>query len=319
MTLPEPGPELAGRLVAAERGWQPISIRRFTTGSGHYVYEAVSETEALVVRFELPERTAALAAGSALMRRLAGLGVLLPRLLGTGSVDGFPYQLMDRLPGTDLGHVIGTLDDGQLAAIAGHVARAQQDTARLGTGNRFGYAVTTEAAPHETWFGVLDAHLERSRQRMSAAGLFDLAVLDPVASRLAAMRPALEPQPATPFLHDTTTKNVLIDAGRFAGIVDVDDLCWGDPRWAPALTLAVLKGYGGPQRYVGHWMTAADHAEDDTFGLYVALFLLDLMAEHGHVFNGNQSASTPEARAGLQRALNEALQAFQPSTVAAAR
>ncbi|MNG36484.1 hypothetical protein D3C84_1235240 [compost metagenome] len=54
-------------------------------------------------------------------------------------------------------------------------------------------------------------------------------------------------------------------------------------------------------------MRAAGHADDESFRLYVALFLLDLMAEHGHVFNGNQSASTPEARAGLLRALDEVL------------
>lgn len=305
LTLSTPSPEVASRVVAAERGWHPVSIRRFTTGSGHYVYEAMGETEAVVVRLGLPEQAEALAEGSALMRQLAGLGVPLPQLFATGSGGGFPFQLMERLPGTDLGHIIGTLDDRQLAAIAGHVAGAQQATARLGAGTRFGYAVASAEAPHDTWFGVLEAHLERSRQRMRKAGLFDLSVLDPVALRLEDMRPALARQPAIPFLHDTTTKNVLIEAGRFTGIVDTDDLCWGDPRWAPALTVAVLKGYGGPQSYVRHWMQVAGHADDDTFGLYVALFLLDLMAEHGQVFNGNETPSTPEARAGLLRALAE--------------
>ncbi len=305
LTLSEPSPELASRIVAERLGWRPASIRRFTTGSAHYVYDATGENGAVVVRLGMPDDAEALAQGSALIERLAALGVPLPRLHATGSSGGFPYQLMERLPGTDLRYVIETLDDGQMAAIAGHVARAQQATARLGPGTRYGYAAVSAEAPYATWFGVLEAHLDRSRQRMSKAGLFDLVVLGPVAGQLAAARPVLEQQPAAPFLHDTTTKNVLIEAGRFTGIVDVDDLCWGDPRWAPALTLAVLKGYGGPQSYVGHWMTAAGHAADDTFRLYVALFLLDLMAEHGQVFNGNETASTPEARAGLLKALAE--------------
>jgi aminoglycoside phosphotransferase (APT) family kinase protein len=303
--LSSPSAELAGRIVAARLDWRPDSIRRFTTGSAHYVYEAMGQTGAVVVRLGTPDTAEALARGSALMGQLTDLGVPLPRLLATGSEDGFPYQLMERLAGTDLRYVVDTLDDAQLAAIAGHVARAQQATAQLGPGTRFGYTIGSAEGPHETWFRVLEADLERSRQRMTKAGLFDLAVLDPVAERLVAARPVLERQPAVPFLHDTTTKNVLIHAGRFTGIVDVDDLCWGDPRWAPALTLAVLKGYGGPQSYVGHWMAAAGHAEDETFGLYVALFLLDLMAEHGQVFNGNETASTPEARAGLLRALGD--------------
>jgi hypothetical protein len=35
----------------------------------------------------------------------------------------------------------------------------------------------------------------------------------------------------------------------------------------------------------------------------VALFVLDLMAEHGQVFNGNETQSTPESRQGLLDAL----------------
>jgi aminoglycoside phosphotransferase (APT) family kinase protein len=230
--------------------------------------------------------------------------VRLPAHLGEGQIEGFPYVLMERLPGTDLGHVIRTLSDGHLRAIAAQVAQAQEIAAGLETAGRYGYAPSAAEAPFEQWPDVLQQHFDRSQSRVLAAGLFDPAVLEPVAQRLQALRPALVAQPATPFLHDTTTKNVIVDAdGRFSGIVDVDDLCFGDPRYTPALTLAVLKGYGGPQSYVAHWMEAAGHADDAAFGLYVALFLIDLMAEHGQVFNGNETASTPEARAGLLRAL----------------
>jgi len=54
-------------------------------------------------------------------------------------------------------------------------------------------------------------------------------------------------------------------------------------------------------------MAAAGHAADDAFRLYVALFLLDLMAEHGQVFNGNETPSRPEARAHLLAMLERVL------------
>ena len=128
------------------------------------------------------------------------------------------------------------------------------------------------------------------------------ALLDARADRLDAV-------PATPFLHDTTTKNVIVTAqGKFSGIVDVDDLCFGDPRYAAALTLAVLQAYGGPTRYVDYWLDAVHHRDDDLFRLYVALFLLDLMGEHGQVFNGNQRPSQPQARTGLLAAFEASLQ-----------
>jgi hypothetical protein len=47
--------------------------------------------------------------------------------------------------------------------------------------------------------------------------------------------------------------------------------------------------------------------DDRLFRLYVTLFLLDLMAEHGQTFNGNERPSSPRARGRLQHAFNESL------------
>ena len=59
-------------------------------------------------------------------------------------------------------------------------------------------------------------------------------------------RGELDSQPPIPFLHDTTTKNVIVTPeGAFSGIVDVDDLCFGDPRYVVALTLPSLTAAAG--------------------------------------------------------------------------
>jgi hypothetical protein len=68
--------------------------------------------------------------------------------------------------------------------------------------------------------------------------------------------------------------------------VDVDDLCFGDPRYPAALTMAVLMAQGGPVAYVKAWLRHAAQTDDPVFWLYVSAFLLDLMSEHGHRFNG---------------------------------
>jgi aminoglycoside phosphotransferase (APT) family kinase protein len=95
-------------------------------------------------------------------------------------------------------------------------------------------------------------------------------------------------------------KNVIIAPdGTLSGIVDVDDLCYGDPRWVIALTLASLIASGGPQIYTDSWLQRAGLVDDPLFRLYVALFLFDFMSEHGQIFNGNPRESSPEARARL--------------------
>jgi aminoglycoside phosphotransferase (APT) family kinase protein len=298
--------DLAARAVCERLGWSPQSIQRFATGAAHYVFEVSSpELAPVVARLGQPDRAPGLAEGTHLMAQLRQLGVPLPKVLAEGSIDGFPYVLMQRFPGTDLGNVVSELTDPQLEAIAEHVAAAQAATAQSPTGDRYGYAATPEAARHTCWSEEIDASFARSTQRLTAAALFDPAILAPVGAAIERHRAELDAIPSIPFLHDTTTRNVIVTPwGSFAGIVDVDDLCFGDPRYAPALTLAALTSMSGPRHYVDYWMQAAGHRNDHLFRLYVALFLLDLMSEHGHVFNGNERPSTPEARAILLDALN---------------
>jgi hypothetical protein len=89
----------------------------------------------------------------------------------------------------------------------------------------------------------------------------------------------LDVLPSVPFLHDTTTKNVIVTpGGSFSGIVDVDELCFGDPRYVVALTLASLMASGGPTRYIDAWMNSADYQNDRIFRLYIGLFIVDFMS-----------------------------------------
>lgn len=153
---------------------------------------------------------------------------------------------------------------------------------------------------------MLDANLARSRQRIALTGLFELRLVDIVQSEVTARRGEINKIVPTPFLHDTTTKNIIVTPeGTFSGIVDVDDLCFGDPRYPAALTLAALMAYhSGPLDYISAWLRHARQTDDQVFRLYVSVFLLDLMSEHGQIFNGNERPSTPNTRAALRAAFD---------------
>jgi aminoglycoside phosphotransferase (APT) family kinase protein len=220
----------------------------------------------------------------------------------------FPWLLLERLHGEDLRENIDSLPDDKLDAIARRVAEAQAATHRTPSAGRFGYAVRPADAPYERWSQVLEAHLDRTRERIVTGGYFDLAVVDPVVRYMTALQSELDQIPATPFLHDTTTKNVIVTrAGDFSGIVDVGDLCFGDRRYPAALTLAVLMVDIGRTDYVAAWQRHAGWTDDKLFRLYVALFQLDLMGEHGQIFNGNERPSEPRERAALLDALQATL------------
>lgn len=302
---PVPDETTARAIAAAALGWPDARARRFTTGMAWYVYEVQLEGQMAVVRIGLPAQANSASAIANLWNRLAPLGVPLPQILARGLHDGLPYIVMTRLPGTDLGHVMRRLTPQQLTAIAHSVADAQLATARLGRASRFGFSATPEAAPHASWTAAIAASIERSVKRIAANGLFPESVAGPVLKRLEEHRPTLDKIAATPFLHDTTTKNVLVtEAGAFAGIVDVDDLCFGDPRYAPALTKAALLAFGaGPPSYIDPWMARMGLPTDGVFTFYVAELLLNFMSEHGMSFNGNQTQSDPATREHLHKLL----------------
>jgi aminoglycoside phosphotransferase len=305
-----PNTAIAGDLATAAVGRAPIGVRRFTTGAHHYVFEATfADRPPVVVRIAAEHSRAAMAGGLTLSRRLRPLGVPLPGIIAEGVNHRFSHLIMERLPGTDLRDVICALSEASLEAIATKVAQAQKVTSRTASGARYGYAIEPANAPRESWSQVLLDNLARSRRRIAAAKLFDESVVDVIANMVSSARAELDALPPIPFLHDTTTKNVIVTPeGSFSGIVDVDDLCFGDPRYVIALTLASLLAFGGPTQYVDAWMYAADCRRDGIFRLYVALFLVDFMSEHGQEFNGNVVPSSADCRNKLLRVFAETLQ-----------
>ena len=291
----------ARELAARFAGTEPTSIRRFTTGAGHYVYEAAfAEWAPVVVRITQPRYRVLCESAAALSKALRPLGVPLPELLVDGSSAALPYLLLERLPGTDLWEVLNGLSPQALAGVATRVADAQAVVAAIGTADRYGYAASPERAPLNTWAEVLEANLHRSRGRIKAAGLFDGDALATATQLVGAFRDRLNAVPATPFLHDTTTRNVIVAPdGRFSGIVDVDDLCFGDPRYVIALTHTAVRNQSGPIEYVDRWLYRAGYERDALFWLYVAVFVVDFMSEHGQQFNGNQRPSSEQQRQHL--------------------
>jgi aminoglycoside phosphotransferase len=308
-----PDAELASAIAARVAKRAPESVARFTTGARHYVYEAkFADRPPVVVRIGCRTARAEIAGAIHLSNLLRPRGVPLPAILAEDVESEFPWMVLERLPGIDLGAVIERLSEAQLEQIALTVARAQSRVAETASAGRYGHAVLPTEAPYSAWSEVLSASLGRSRRRIASAGLFDIAFADAVQNALSLVQDEINAIPPTPFLHDTTTRNVIVTAeGAVSGIVDVDDLCFGDPRYPAALTLAVLTAQGGPARYVSAWLQQAGLSDDRLFRVYVALFLLDLMSEHGQVFNGNELPSSPRERATLQSALNQSLALIQ--------
>lgn len=287
--------EAAASEIARQHVCQPpIAVRRFTNGIQHYVYEISFEQHApLVVRMTVPSQRLAMVGAKTLSAALRPLGVPLPEIVACELHDPFPWLILKRLAGTDIGDVLAHLDTEAIDRIARDVAKAQRNTAKLETASRYGYAVHAQDAPHRSWSDVVCQHIARSSKRIASAGLFDPSLVKRIEAFAHLARDEMNSIPAIPFLHDATVKNVIVtDEGQLSGIVDVDDLCFGDPRYSIALTLAASIVRGLPDEYAARLLHHGGHPDDWLFRFYVAVYLLDLMSEHGQDFNGNERKTT---------------------------
>ena len=56
-----------------------------------------------------------------------------------------------------------------------------------------------------------------------------------------------------PFLWDASERNVLVEKGKISGIVDVDEICFGDPLLVIALTSTCLELDSFDTLYTDYW------------------------------------------------------------------
>lgn len=110
--IPAPDERATARIAARVLGVAIVAVERFPTGRQHWVYavRGADGSEA-VIRLNRPDVGAIFAGAAAWNRLLRPLGVPLPALIAHDAAptgDEYPYMLLERLPGRDLGAVYPT-------------------------------------------------------------------------------------------------------------------------------------------------------------------------------------------------------------------
>lgn len=304
----------AALAVRAGLGAEARSIVRFTVGSCFYVYDIVTEHgRRVVARLATAETRDTLAGGVYWHPHLRGVGAPLPALLHAdlAPASGFPYMLLERLPGADLGQVYDQLSPAQRRTLASEIVALQRAVATLPQASGYGFACSYEdASLRASWLDVVQGDLERSRRRIAAVGAVSLAPVARVGERVLAMADYLRAVEPVAFLDDTTTKNVIVHAGALSGVVDTDVVCFGDPLFPLALTRLALLAHDMDVAYADDWrdLLALSLDQRRALALYIAVFAVGFMSELGQRFNRDEPI--PVDRAYLRRLeaiLDEAL------------
>ena len=293
-----PDKHYVAQIVRQVRNESVVTVNRFATGLCHFVYDVVTESgQSFVLRVARPENQALLAGALYWHQLLKPKGVPLPDIIYSdteAAASPFPYMILERLAGEDLGIVYQQLSKDEKKVLADEIAHIQKITGTLPLGKGFGFVGSYNSVFFQNkWIDVLYASLNRSRKRMQAIGAIDSRSVDRVAEKFDKYDDYLSQVKPRCFLDDTTTKNVIVHEGKLSGIVDLDFVCFGDNLFTIALTQMSLLNTGFDLDYIDFWCDAVGVTEEqrNVLQLYTALFCVDFMSELGQIFNKENTQS----------------------------
>lgn len=288
-TSPRPTERDAREVAARYSGHEKFSVSRYPTGLCHYVYEVTPESGPKVVIRMGHEDTREHLKGSIFWDQLLKpLNLPTARILHHDLTAQFPYTILEHLEGKDLGEVVSLLTPGTRRKIAQSVADIQERVAELPRARGFGYAYSySDPRLQSEWRGFLDQQLDRARGWIRDGGLAPESHVDRVARALQEVEGYLKDVEPAPFLHDTTTKNVLVNENGLVGIVDIDDLCFGDRLYVLSLTNMAFLSARLVMDYIDFWGEAwsLTSFELRVMRVYTAINCVGFIGEMGQRFN----------------------------------
>jgi len=148
---------------------------------------------------------------------LSGLGIAVPQVLKRGTLEGFSYLVLRKIPGKDVGYVLGGMSRPEMTQLAEEVVAIERKVNQLPEGSGFGWTPLNVPGPFPNWTAVIECDsLECSAEVRRAVAL---------------SKPYFDSVRPVCFLDDLTVKNVIVLDGVFQGIVDLDQFCFGDPLY----------------------------------------------------------------------------------------
>ena len=316
----KPNPEIAKDVFEKTMKLNVSSCKQFQTGIANYVFDVTTvDNQKFVVRMNA-DCQKNLYGTKYWGNLLSEFDIRIPKILFEdleGKLVGIPFLIMDYIPGTDLGYVYKSLTAPQKKKIAFSLANLQKQVGLLPLGKGFGYVTSyDDDFKARNMREVTEESLNSCIEIVKKNGYFDTGFYEILKSFINAKTDYLDNIQPTPFLDDITTKNVLIKDGELQGIVDLDNLCFGDPMWHISLIKMALLSDQADLNYVGYWLDAMDASQDERImvDIYTAIHCVCFMREMGEKFNKDiPEPINPERIKLLNQILSDQIQIIENS------
>jgi len=282
--------DIAIKIIKNEYGLNPLEIKRFTNGYCHSVYYVKVENNEFVIRITGKEEKEYYIGSIKWLAELNSLGIPVPKLLKYGQYDDIFFTVITHIKGKDLGEIYQSLNDYQKKNIVKELSNIQNKISKINSMGLYGYPYSENNKLFVTWIDYLKSLIKRSIDRIIQNGIFNVEIGKSVIKILNSHKEYFENIKPIAFLDDITTKNVLVNEGTFSGIVDIDEICFGDSLLVIGLTNIALISMGMDTNYIEYWLEEinANTEQRKVVLFYTLLFCLDFMGEQGMRFNNEK-------------------------------
>lgn len=305
--------ETIDRISVREFGRSPDGVRRMTTGNCNEVYDVrVGEREYI---FRLNREPRFMLGSRRNIPLFRSKGIKVPDILAEDySLSFVPYafQIQSKIAGRDIDAVIAELSDDELRGVAAEVANVFRQLAAVPNNGKFGVLWGDDTRDlFASWWGDVEHAMKVARSWGRKTGVLDKE-LDNVFTRIAKeYREYFERVRPYTYFGDISSKNVMIDEGRFAGLVDLDGLGQGDPLEAVGRIKASWYGTRHGEVYSNAVMDSLGlpDAQRKAVTMYALLNRALWTLENGIRFNQNTSAKVDRERERTDKDIVRALAA----------
>jgi len=289
-----PDETIAASVVTSMTNEKVISSTRMTTGDQYFVFAVKTEKSEYVIRMTNSEHKDKFISAIYWQEKLIPLGIPLAKFIQSdldGKHSPFPALLMMRLPGDDLCNIYSSLTSSDKKNLAREMVKIQSATSTLPDGLSYGIAASLiQVTGDKSWYDFLMNRLQFFTQCIKENAIFDENLVAEVISIAKTMEEELRAIPARPFLWDASERNVIIHQGKISGIVDVDDMCFGDPLFVLALTYTALENEGHDTLYTDYWADALqlDKNAKRRLAFYRLFYAVTFMRKHSMTTTNRQ-------------------------------
>lgn len=283
---------IISQILKKEMGESESKIERLTTGLCNEVYSVLLSSRSVIVR--LNADPSKLKGSEKYIPLFKSLDIKVPDIVASDysrTFVPFAYQILSKIEGQDLGKVIEKLTDEQLDNIAKEVVAIFRKLEVLPTNGKYGWDNGGGGNFFSSWTVLVEDMIQRVKMRNEKTGIVGDTYIKTMEELLYKHQGYFSTVKSVFFFDDLSTKNIMIDAGKFSGIVDLDTMEYGDPLEAVGRIMAGWIGTRYGDFYANAVMDGLglNQEQKKIVRVYATLNRIEWLSENGIQFNQNTS------------------------------